>query len=478
MTPLTTGFTPTPRQAQAMGTYADEILFGGAAGGGKSEWIREEHLRLALMVPGSRSLILRRTFPQLRQTMIPALLTRIPRSLATYNKTEHTWTFTNGSVLVLGNLNTDEDVTNYQGGEYQLVSFDELTQFTAFQYTYLKSRLRMAGPVRQRMEALGWKPRMLAAANPGGIGHAWVKARFIDPAPAGRLFTVTDTHTTSSGTRCFIPSRVTDNPHVDPGYVQQLDALEPEQRRALRDGDWSSYTGQRFTSWRDDIHVITPEQAAELMPDVGGVRAVGVDYGMDAPFSAHWLWLGPDRLIIVYRELYRSGLTPAQQADLILGAERPGERGSGRSLPVAVDPSTWARSAHRPGVKTTQTGAPPPGSIAHAYYRRFGAAVVKANNDRLAGVALLADKLRVRADGMPRLLVVDTCRNLIRTLPALVRDVRNPEDVDTKGEDHAYDSLRYGLMEIDGRHRTRDHRPDRNPVSGHVVASRAPGPAF
>lgn len=441
-------YTPTTRQLLAHETYVDELLYGGAAGGGKSEWIRSENVRFLLEVPGARAVIFRRSFPDLRRAMIPPLLERIPRTLARYNKSDHTWTFINGSVLELAYLQSDTDTANYQGAEYQMCSFDELTQFTEYQYRYLLSRLRMAGPVRQRMEAMGWRPRMLATANPGGVGHGWVKARFIDPAPPGQAFRVREAHGLSS-VRCFIPAKVTDNPYIDEAYLHRLDQLDPDTRRALRDGDWDAYAGQRFIGWRNSVHVITPEEAADLMPAVGGVRCMGVDYGMDAPFSAHWLWKGPDDLVIVYREVYKPGLTPAEQAALVRDSEAPEERGPGRRIPIALDPSTWARSAH----STTKgsDGVPAVGSIAHEYWKVFGSEVVKANNDRLAGVALIADRLRVRGDGKPRLLVVDTCRNLIRTLPALPRDTRNPEDVDTKAEDHAFDSLRYGLMHMLGR---------------------------
>ena len=438
-------YIPTRRQLLAHGTYVDELLYGGAAGGGKSEWVRSENIRFLLSIPGARAVIFRRSFPDLRRAMIPALLERIPRSLARYNKSDHTWTFANGSVLELAYLQSDTDVANYQGAEYQLCSFDELTQFTEYQYRYLMSRLRMAGDVKERMDALGWRPRMLATANPGGIGHSWVKSRWIDPAPANHPFRRREREGLSS-VRCFIPARVSDNPHLDRAYLTRLDELDPDTRRALRDGDWDSYEGQRFTGWRNDVHVITPEQAATIMPAVGGVRCVGVDYGMDAPFAALWMWKGPDDLIVVYRELYAAGLTPREQAEAIRGAERDGERSDARRIPIAIDPSTWARSAHH---TTKGTGnLPPEGSIAAEYARLFGTQVIKADNTRLSGVALVADRLRVRGDDRPRLLVVDTCRNLIRTLPALPRDPRSPEDVDTKAEDHAFDALRYGLMHM------------------------------
>lgn len=219
------------------------------------------------------------------------------------------------------------------------------------------------------------------------------------------------------------------------------------------------YAGQRFRSFRRDVHVIDPE---DLPLSLGGItRAVGVDYGLDAPFAALWGALLADDLIVVYRELYQAGLTPAEQADAILAAEAPGERAHGRPIPVALDPSTWARNPHvkapkAPGsvvIDGTPDNVPPPGSIADAYRQRFGSQLVKARNDRLEGVASVAGKLRVRPDGLPRILIYSTCRNLIRTLPALPRDPKRPEDVDTKAEDHAYDALRYLVAELD------QHRP-------------------
>lgn len=441
---------PTDRQetAHVLSESADELLYGGAAGGGKSYWLRWEAVGFLSEVPEARAVIFRRSFPDLRRAMLPALLEQIPAHVADFSAAYHTWTFRNGSVLELAYLGADKDCANYQGAEYQLVCFDELTQFTEYQYQYLLSRLRMAGRVKAEMEARDLKPRVLATANPGGIGHSWVKARWIDPAPANTPFTVTEPDGTVSNTRCFVPAKVADNPHVDKAYVRRLDQLDRDTRRALRDGDWDGYAGQRFTGWRADQHVITTEQVRDLMPLVGGDRLVGVDYGMDAPFAALWMWRGPDDLIVVYRELYAAGLTPAEQASAIRDAEAPGERGNGRRIPVVIDPSTYARSAHQ----TVRAGSgPPPGSIAYEYWRVFGSALVKADNTRLPSIAMIADRLRVRGDGRPRLLVSETCRNLIRTLPALPRDTRNPEDIDTKAEDHAVDALRYGLMHMLGR---------------------------
>lgn len=454
-------YDPNPRQALAHATLVDELLYGGAAGGGKSRFARMEALAFACQVPGSATLILRKTFPDLNRAggMIPMLRMEVPRELGRYHTSDRIWTLRNGSTIELGYLNSDADVSNYQGAEYQLIILDEVTQQTEFRYRYLLSRLRASGALAAAMAAAGLRPRMIATGNPGGVGHGWVKGRFIDPAPPGQTWAPEPSlEDPQPGTRCFIPAKVTDNTHIDEGYIRKLNALPDDERRALRDGDWDVYAGQRFRGFRRDVHVIDPE---ELPLSLGGiVRAVGVDYGLDAPYAALWGARLADGLIVVHREDYAAGLTPDEQAVRILDLEAPGERdpAGGRVIPVALDPSTWARNPHHakvekgPGtivVGDDDANAPPPGSIADAYRKRLGRAVVKAHNDRLAGVALIADKLRVRADGLPRILIYSTCRNLIRTLPALPRDPKRPEDVDTHAEDHAYDALRYLVNELE-----------------------------
>lgn len=453
-------YTASDRQGVAHATYADELLYGGAAGGGKSRFARAEAIAFALEVPGSATLIVRESFPKLSKPggMIPKMREELPRELGRYNGENHEWTLRNGSTITFGYLDRDGAVGNYQGAEFQLIIVDEATQLSEYRYRYLLSRLRASGPVAARLEELGYRPRAILTANPGGIGHEWVKRRFIDPAPPGRVFRPAPSEEDPEpGTRVFIPAKVSDNPHIDKGYELRLNRLPPDERRMLRDGDWDVYQGQRFRHFRRSIHVIDPE---ELPLPLGGIRrAMGVDYGLDAPFAALWGARLSDGLVVVYRELYTAGLTPAEQAAAIAAAELAGERDQRRPIPIALDPSTWARDPNTkvqpkpPGSirVSADDDSPPPGSIASKYRDVFGSAVVKARNDRLAGVALVSDKLRVReGDGLPRLLIYSSCRNLLRTLPALPRDQRRPEDVDTKAEDHAYDALRYLLMELEG----------------------------
>lgn len=433
--------TEVQRRAHVL-SHVDELLYGGAAGGGKTDFALAEAVRTCLENPGANVLILRRTFPDLSRPggIIYRLRLRIPKRLGTYNANDHTWTFANGSVLELGHLSRDADVLKYQGSEYALIVFDELTQFTRWQFDYMRSRLRVAGRLVGRVH-----PRLIGTTNPGGPGHGWVKATFIDPAPPYKVHRAEPTlDEPTPPSRVFVPAKVSDNPHIDPGYVDRLNRLDDDTRRALLFGDWDVFQGQRFAAFRRQLHVIDPEQ---LPIPAGTPRAIGVDYGFDAPFVALWGARLADDLVVIYRELAAPGLTPTEQANAILDAETVGERITYRP-PVHIDPSTYARDPAQPRAHVpSELGAhvPPAGSIA-SRYMAAGLPTRRANNDRLLGVATVADKLRVRGTTGPRLLIYSTCTYLIRTLPALPRDPKHPEDVDTKADDHAYDALRYLLL--------------------------------
>jgi hypothetical protein len=449
-TNVTYDYCPHPGpQTLAHSLAVDELLYGGAAGGGKSRWARAVLVEFCLSFPGVRAILFRRTFADLERAVVEPLLNEIPRALGRYNASKHQWKFANGSILELGHLQKKTDQEKYQGAEYQMICFEEATHFTLEQYLYMKSRLRAAGPLRDRLMAAGLRPRFIATANPGGIGHHWVKARFVDLAPAGRVFRVRPSlQEPNPGSRLYLPAKATDNPSLGAEYHDMLNSLPEATRKALRDGNWDALEGVRFPGFNRQVHVIEPEELP--IPHGSAVRAVGVDYGSAAPFAALWGAKLSDNLVVVYRELYKTNLTPRQQARMIADSEAPGERLPNRPIPLAIDPSMWARSVDQPGAVSATKGGPPPGSIAARYMEEFGSAVVKAQNDRIGGWALVDDHLRVRDDGLPRLMIYSNCVNLIRTLPALPRDNRRPEDVDTTAEDHAPDALRYLMQELVG----------------------------
>lgn len=437
-------------QTFAHAIKVDELLYGGAAGGGKSRWLRAEMFHFCMMVPGARVIIFRRTFADLARSVIDPLLEETPAQLGKYNRGDHMWRFNNGSVMELGHLRNEADLLKYQGAEYTKIGFEELTHFTENQYTYMLSRLRTAGAVKERMEELGLRTGVVSTANPGGPGHHFVKARFVDPAPARKVFKMAASlEDPNPGTRCYIPAKATDNPSIDSSYIDRLNALPENLRKALRDGDWNVLDGVRFAQWRDSLHVVEPDISP--MDLITYPRVVAVDYGFGAPFAALWIAKLPNGVNLVYRELYAKNLTATQQAKLILDSEMPGERSTTHPIPVVVDPSMWRRNEGGSGAHVGDKWAPQVGTPVHDYQRVFNQRPVPAYNPRIPGWARIDELLRIQEEGFPLLQVFNTCRDLIRTLPALPRDKRNPEDLDTSTEDHLADTLRYGAMFLAGR---------------------------
>ena len=445
-------YEPLPKQLQAHQMDVDELLYGGAAGGGKSEFLLADAVMFALMVPRSKSILFRTSLPEIEQELEPRLRERVPESIGRYNGAKHLMRFYNGSTLRFAYLERPGDVYRYTGAEYQRIYFDEATTFDPSNYAFMKSRLRASGPVLERMSDLGLRPAIKSTTNPGGRGHVYFKDRFVDPAPPGTVLEDTETGLT----RAFISSSAADNPHLNSSYYSFLSALDPTLRKALRDGDWNLIEGVRFSQWRELAHVVTPE---EYPIDLAGVPlTVGVDYGVADPFAAVWCALMPDGTVVVYREAVETDLTAAEQADFILESEREGERAPGRRIPVVADRSMWNRTG-RSGAKRADSDVPDRGSIAWPYYERFGPDLHRSISDRKAGWALMDDLLRLRpCDGScgepdclghPRLVIYDTCRNLIKDLPSLPRSKRDPEDAETHGvNDHTVDALRYAIMHL------------------------------
>lgn len=457
------GTRPHPKQALAHQQLAKEILFGGAAGPGKTDWLLAKVIIPCLTYPGFPALLLRREFTHLEQSggIIQRLNARIPRSIGSYNSTKHVWTFSNGSTLQLGFLAIDKDAERYVGGEYGIIAWDQVEQFTEYQYTRLFHPLRLSEnhPAIQA----GWMPHMACSANPGGTGHLWVKGRWIDPAPPVTVWMPDPTENEPApGSRVFIPATLKDNPSMPPWYRDQLNAIkDPMLRRALMDGDWDVFAGSRFGHlFRRDIHVVNPDDWP--IPAGAGIpRGLACDYGLEHPWCALWGAVLSDGLVVVYRELHAPGLTPRSQAEQIRFVEaQAGERLPGRPMPTVLSPDAWRRdpseesTAKQVRGKNVQTivgggGAskPPRNSIAW-HYHQAGIDARRANDDRLSGCMLIADKLPVRPDGRPRLLIYDTCTNLIRQLPAMLREKGNPELYQKQDGDDALDTLRYLLQLI------------------------------
>ncbi len=436
---------PQPRQAVFMARPEYEALYGGAAGGGKSDALVIEALR-QVHIPHYKALILRKTYPQLRE-LIDKTLRYYPRAFpaARYNASCHTWTFPGGAKVIFGSMNRQEDRIQYQGQAYDFIAFDELTHFTWEEYSYLFSRNRPNGP--------GTRVYIRATANPGGVGHGWVKERFITAAPPMTPIVQTVTWREPDGReqtreqrRIFVPSSVWDNPALlrnDPLYVQRLASMPEAESRALLYGDWDTFSGQVFTEWRNDpahyadrlhTHVIDP------FPIPAHWRIwCGMDWGYARPFAVYWAAVDEERRMYLIREYYGCTGVPNQGVRM-----EPAEAAREIRRIEGEDPNLRGRDIHRvgdPAIWGSQSGE----SIG-ALMERERVYFERGDNARLDGKMQLHHRLTFGGDGTPMLYVFHTCRHFIRTVPALVYDQRDVEDVDTAGEDHAYDACRYLLM--------------------------------
>lgn len=398
----------TPRQRDFIAAGSGEVLFGGAAGGGKSYGQLVDALLFALRYPRSKQLILRRTLPELEKSLVRCALELYPREIFTYKASKHEGRFLNGSVVDFGYCDAENDVYRYQSAEYDVIRFDELTHFTEQMYVYLISRVRGANTYPKQIKS---------TTNPGGIGHAWVKSRFIDIGPPNE----------EALGRIFLPSRVTDNTFLmraDPKYVERLLKLAKKDREALLHGNWDIFEGQYFTEWNRDIHVIPP---FELPKDWR--RYFVMDYGLDM-LAGYWIAVDGLGRAYVYRELYESGLIISEAARKI--RENTCEKVYSNIAP----PDLWNRRQDT-------------GKSAAQIFAENGVPLVSAQNDRVQGWYNLKEWLSPMKDEMGAtiapLRIFSNCKNLIRTLPSLTIDPKNPNDVANTPHEltHAPDAIRY-----------------------------------
>ena len=392
-----------------------DVLYGGAAGGGKSYAMLVDPLRFAHRA-AHRALILRRSMPELRE-LIDKSRELYPKAFpgCKFREVEKIWTFPSGAKLEFGYLERDADVYRYQGQAYSWIGFDEITHLsTEFSWNYLASRLRTTDPEIE--------PYMRCTANPGGVGATWVKKRYVNPSEPNESFTGKD-----GLTRKFIPARLEDNPYLseDGRYEQMLKALPDVQRKQLLEGNWDITEGAAFTEFDIGVHVIAPFEIP-----VGWERLKGIDYGYASESACIWGCVDPtDGTLIIYRELYRKGLTGEDLAIMITNMEIEDPF----SVQGVLDTAAWNR---------TGTTGPTVGET----LQRAGHKLRRADKNRIQGKIQIHEYLRVQPSGRPKIQIFNSCPNLIRELQSIPLDKSNPEDVDTHAPDHAYDALRYLIM--------------------------------
>jgi len=425
-------WTPHPGpQNEALKRIEREILYGGARGGGKTDaglaWLLR-HIKN----PQYRALIIRKNADDLSDW--------VDRARVMYKGTGAIFayrpaviSFPSGATFKTGHLKDEGAYTKYQGHEYQRMVIEELTQIpTEERYLKLISSCR---------STISVKPQVFATTNPGGLGHAWVKTRFVDTIQAGKTYV--DPQTTQ--TRVFIPARVKDNPTLvnnDPGYVKFLDGLPEQLRKAWRDGDWDIVAGQVFTEWRRDLHVVKPFAVPQEWK-----KWTALDWGINNPSAVGWYAQNFDGRTYLYRELYLNGmdfhklfgrpLTPKRLARVIIGMTKKHKETTEYCV---ADPSLWNKTIL--GEKRTK----PEGESIAEIMIDVGLNLYRGDNDRLNGLGRYREALAIAPDQKPWYQVFSTCTDTIRTIPALPYDMRKTEDVDTDAEDHAYDRDRYFFM--------------------------------
>lgn len=439
---------PQPRQHAFISCPFEDVLFGGARGGGKTDavigdWITHQH-EFGRHVNG---IVIRRSMTEL-EDMIRRALEILPQIGAVWHDQKRRFVMPNGSMIRFRYLEREQDAMAYQGHAYTRVYFEELGNFaTSRPIDLMYATLR---------NAYGIPCGMRATANPGGPGHSWVKARYITPAPLGFHPIEIMLPSGKVFTRCFIPSRLEDNLALmrnDPGYEDRLYLVGSAALvKAWREGDWDAVEGAYFDGWSGDL-VIPP-----FPIPASWTRFRSFDWGYAKPFSVGW-WavasgepvdteygplIFPRGSLIRYREFYgckpgavNEGLRMEVEeiADNILKLERGDQIDYGVADPAIFEssrgPSIASRfAAYRPDWDK---------STSPVIWRR-------GENKRLPGWSQVRQRMLPDGDGKPMLYVFSTCVDSIRLIPSMQHDKNKPEDLDTESEDHVADEWRYGCM--------------------------------
>jgi len=439
---------PQPKQELLLSLPYFEVLFGGAKGPGKSESLLAEGTRQRRN-PNYKGIIFRRTFPAL-QDLIDRSHKWFSGSSAAWNGEKHRWTWSSRAKLIFAHCKNERDKYSHQGQEYQFMGFDQLEQFTETQYLFLMAQCRTSDS--------SLKCYIRSTANPGGVGHTWVKRRFINACPmdgSPRYFKRVqdeDVETTKEDpmalSRAFVFATVYDNPILmknDPSYLIRLMALPEKLRQALLEGNWDVFEGQFFREWDREVHVI-PEFDRNQQHNT----FIAMDYGYSKPSSVGWYAVLPNGYIRRYREFYKEGYSYEALARKILEINQITNEQKIQYL--LADPAIWGDKQHHEQHVEAKDGEVKGSSGFQTMQDVIGTRfpVLKADNRRIVGWGKVHEFLAPFMDPGGRQVanfaVTQSCRQFIRTFPGLIHDEIRPEDVDTDGEDHCGDEVRYALM--------------------------------
>ena len=411
---------PNPKQEEFFKAKARHIAYGGARGGGKSWSMRRKFVLLALNFPKLRILLMRRTLQELRENHVLPLLAEL-HGVASYKDSEKAFVFPNGSRIKLGYCDNEKDVFQYQGQEYDVIGLEEATHFTEPMRDFLTTC--------NRSTRTDFSPRMYYTSNPGNVGHVWFKRLFIDRDYRGKE---------KAEDFVFIQAKVYDNKvlmETNPEYVENLENLPEDLRRAHLEGDWDAFAGQYFTEFDRGLHVIEPFEIPKHWN-----RYITLDYGLDM-LAVYWVALDTHYNAYVYRELYESNLIISSAAQRIKEMTEKDENIKIKYAP----PDLWNRRQDT-------------GKSASHIFADHGVFLAKAKNDRVQGWYNVKEWLKKREiedeqtgdkKVTARLKIFSNCSNLTRCLPQLQHDQKNPNDVANEPHEitHGPDALRYFLAD-------------------------------
>jgi phage terminase large subunit len=418
---------PSEKQKLFLKANTKHIAFGGARGGGKSWSVRTKAKLLALRYSGIKILIVRRTYPELINNHINILRSELI-GIARYNDKDKVLKFGNGSTINFQYCAKDGDLDRMQGTEYDVIFLDEATQLSEYQMKTITACLRGVND---------FPKRVYYTCNPGGQGHQYIKRIFIEK----RYEEGEDPKDYS-----FIQSLVTDNKVLmesQPDYIKQLEALPPKLREAWLYGSWDVYEGQFFEEFSDRpdhyldrqyTHVIEPFE----IPDSWTIFRC-FDWGYNHPFACEYFAMDTDGILYNILEFYGCTKTPNEGLKWIPSKvfsemrkiETEHRWLKGKNIIGVADPAIWNAEY---GESIAETAS------------KHGIYFSKGDHERLAGWMQMHYRLAFDDNGYPMMYIFKNCKGTIRTLPLLMYDEHKPEDIDTEGEDHIADAIRYLCM--------------------------------
>ncbi len=428
-------YAPNDKQKLFHSSPAIEVVYGGAKGGGKTCAMVMEALAYGMEYKGATIYMFRETYDDLESNIIAEWKKRVPQELYRYHETKHVATLYNGSKIFFRYMRDKRDAEQYDGRSIDAIFIDELTKHTEEAVQQILSCLR---------SPLGFPARFRASCNPGGVGHLWVKRRYILPTDKGEKIY---TDEVSGNTISFIPATVYDNEAImmnDPAYVRRLENLPPKKRQAFLHGDWDMYDGQAFEEFDPDIHVIEPFDIPSHWH-----RWIGVDNGHTDPFAWYWFTVDEDGLVYIYREFTREPkdpkLTYSEQAKIVIDKSQYIAMENGRPTTMK-EPIGIIYAGH--DAFATHPLAPGK-TIAHFYQKAGLSPIVSSIPDRRLRKSVWHEYLHPfehKGKMVSKVRIFDCCKKLVETLPMQCEDEKDPEKYAESNYDHWVDGAGYGLV--------------------------------